>query len=66
MSAREYRVTVRRIVREDTVLTVQASSESEAKDKAELEATAIPQEQWDTYDCEYSSEITIERTGESC
>lgn len=52
-----FQVRVRRVVREDTIVTVRAASEDEARRLAEMDATSIDQDQWDTYDCDYDSEI---------
>ena len=52
----KFKITVRRIVREDTEIEVEAESRDAARTAAELEATSVPQDKWDTYDCEYWSE----------
>lgn len=56
-SGQVYSVRVRRIVREDTVIEVQAESEDEAMQQAEIKSTCVDDEAWDVYDCEYSSEV---------
>lgn len=48
-----FNVTIRRIVREDTVVTVEAANKDEALNKARLAAPNVPQEKWDGYDCDY-------------
>jgi hypothetical protein len=53
---KKFSITVRRIIREDTVIEIEAENQEEARRKAELEATCVPQEKWDAYDCEYSSD----------
>lgn len=50
-NTKTFAITVRRIVREDIVMMVDAQSEEEAKQQAMNQA---PNEQdWDCYDCEY-------------
>lgn len=49
----KFAVTVRRIVREDTVIEVEADSVESANAKADAEASSVPAEQWDCYDCKY-------------
>lgn len=51
-----YKVLVRRIVREDTVITVNADSPKMAADIAVDEATILEPKEWDCYDCEYLCE----------
>lgn len=48
-----YKVMVRRILREDTVITVKADSPKMAAEIATGEATSLPQQEWECYDCEY-------------
>lgn len=50
---KEYYVLVGRIVREDIVIKVQATSPQNAVDLAIDEATIEPPEEWHCYDCEY-------------
>jgi hypothetical protein len=46
-----FAITIRRIVREDIVMMIDAENEEEAKQQAMSQA---PNEQgWDCYDCEY-------------
>ena len=49
----KYEVQIRRIVREDTLIMVDAANEAEALEKAKSEATNVPAENWECYDCEY-------------
>jgi len=49
----EYDVNIRRIVREDTTIRVTASSEEDALRLAKAEATNIPADKWECYDCNY-------------
>lgn len=49
----KFEVVVRRIVREDTVVVVEAENEKDAIEKAKLDATSVVPEKWDCYDCEY-------------
>lgn len=51
-----YKVVVRRIVREDTEVTVRAESKNMAIDLAIDKATIINPEEWDCYDCDYLCE----------
>lgn len=51
-----FRIIVRRIVREDIPVEVIATTEEEARAMAELEAQCAHDDEWDCYDCEYSSE----------
>jgi hypothetical protein len=53
-----FNICVRRVVREDTIITVEAPDFEAARSAAEIEATSVPQEHWDTYDCEYWSEAS--------
>jgi hypothetical protein len=48
-----FQIRVGRVVREDTILQVEAASEEVAKSEAKLLATSVPPEKWDCYDCEY-------------
>ena len=48
-----YKVLVRRIVREDTVIAVKADSPKMAAEIATGEATSLQPQEWDCYDCEY-------------
>ncbi len=48
----KYKVTVRRIVREDTVVEVEAATPDAAREKAKDVASPYGDE-WDCYDCEY-------------
>lgn len=50
-----YKVLVRRIVREDTVVTVKADSQKMAADFALNEAKILDPKDWDCYDCEYDA-----------
>ena len=52
----KYRVTVRRIVREDTVIEVEAETPRAADWAAHVQASDVPPEKWDCYDCEYWSD----------
>lgn len=59
-----FRVNVRRILREDANVYVQAEDEKEAAEKAKLEGSANPEiYDWQTYDAEYwiDEKIDIER-----
>jgi hypothetical protein len=49
-------IRVRRIVREDTTVEVEAADLNAAKQESELIATCIDADKWDCYDCEYWSE----------
>lgn len=50
-NTKTFAITVRRIVREDIVMMIDAETENEAKQQA---MTQAPNEQdWDCYDCEY-------------
>lgn len=50
----EYCVNVRRILREDTNVYVDADSPEEAMKKAKLEASSLQENfEWDCYDVEY-------------
>lgn len=50
-NTKTFAITVRRIVREDLVVMIDAESEEQAKQQAMNQA---PNEQeWDCYDCEY-------------
>jgi len=49
----KYSVIVRRIVREDTSIEVEADSKEAAQEKAMSLATSVEPEKWDCYDCEY-------------
>jgi hypothetical protein len=65
-----FNICVRRVVRRvhrraephaegaDTIITVEAPDFEAARSAAEIEATSVPQEHWDTYDCEYWSEAS--------
>jgi hypothetical protein len=55
-AARDYRITVRRIIHEDAVVTVKAASIEEARHQAELEATSLDQEKWEGSECMYTSD----------
>jgi len=48
----KYRVNVRRIVREDIDIEVEAENEEAAKIEAQALSTG-PEKNWDVYDCEY-------------
>ena len=50
----KYAVTVRRVVREDAVVEVEAESPADAREKATLEAP--DSNDWECYDCEYHSD----------
>lgn len=49
----KFEVVIRRIVREDTIVHVEAENEKEALRKAYLAAPNVDQKDWDVYDCEY-------------
>jgi hypothetical protein len=51
-----FHIRVFRVIREDVFLDVKAQNPEDALDKAQLEATNLPQERWDQYDCEYDCE----------
>lgn len=49
----KFSVNVRRIVREDTTVVVEAKNRAEAEAAAQLEATCVPLKEWEAYECEY-------------
>lgn len=50
-NTKTFAITVRRIVREDIVMMIDAENEQEAKQQAMNQAPN--QQDWDCYDCEY-------------
>lgn len=60
----KFKVRVRRVVREDVVLEVEATSMTNAIDLAIDEATIVPQEKWDCYDCDYFCDLSDVSKGE--
>ena len=56
-----FKIVVSRVVREDVVAEVEAPDLDRARAESELQATSIPQDSWDIYDCDYSSEKETER-----
>ena len=56
----KYEINVRRIVREDTVVVVEAGSAKEAVEKAKLEAQDKDAKDWECYDCEYWTDDGID------
>lgn len=52
----KFRVTVRRIIREDVEIEVEADNAEAAIEAAKIDATSVPLEKWDCYDCEYHAD----------
>jgi hypothetical protein len=50
-------VTVRRIVREDTQIVIEAKDEKNAVDLAIDEATVVTPDKWECYDCDYFCDL---------
>jgi hypothetical protein len=48
---------VRRIVREDTQIVIEARDEKNAVDLAIDEATTVMPDKWDCYDCDYFCDL---------
>jgi hypothetical protein len=59
----KFQITVRRIIREDISIEVEAEDRDAAREQAQLKATSRPPEQWEIYDCEYWTETHRPRRG---
>lgn len=53
---KKFNVTVCRIVREETTITVEAETEAAAVGLAMDDAVNMPPHMWNCYDCEYFSD----------